>query len=104
MFTHIGMLTLKDGSTDADRQSIVDGLADLVGVIDGLESVQAGFDLGLREDNASLIFLLSFDSQASWQAYQEAEEHKAIIRERIAPVLASKAFVQVPGLIARAGA
>jgi len=92
------MLTLKPGSTDADRQFIIDGLSALVGEIDGLVSVQAGYDLGLREGNASMVFLLSFDSAEAWQAYQDAESHKAVIRERIVPVLESKAFVQVADL------
>lgn len=99
MFTHVGMLTLKPEATDADRRSIVEGLSGLVGVIDGLTSVHAGYDLGLREGNADVVFLLAFESQEAWQAYQDAEEHKAVIRDRILPVLAQKAFVQVPDLI-----
>lgn len=99
MFTHVGMLTLVPEATEADSRNIVEGLSDLVGVIDGLIGVQAGYDLGLREGNANVVFFLTFESQEAWQAYQDAEEHKAVIRDRILPVLASKAFVQVPELV-----
>lgn len=95
MVTHIGMLTLVDTATDADRQSIADGLTGLVGRIDGLLRVRVGTDLGLKEGNASIIFLLDFDTEDAWQVYAAHPAHQAVIAERIAPVLASKQFVQV---------
>ncbi len=99
MFTHVGMLTLVPEATDADRRSIIEGLSGLVGRIDGLTGVQAGYDLGLREGNADVVFFLTFESQDAWQAYQDDEEHKAIVRDRILPVLAAKAFVQAADLV-----
>lgn len=104
MFTHVGMLTLVPEATESDRRSIVEGLSGLVGVIDGLTGVHAGYDLGLREGNADVVFFLTFDSQDAWLAYQDDEAHKAVIRDRILPVLASKSFVQVPDLIQTATA
>jgi hypothetical protein len=96
---HIGMLTLAPEATQEHRETIVDGLADLVGVIPGLVSVRAGYDMGRSDGNADLIFLLEFDSEESWQSYRTHDAHVAVITERIAPVLASKSFVQVEGLV-----
>lgn len=95
MVTHIGLLTLVDTATDADRQAIADGLAGLVGQIDGLDAVRVGIDLGLKEGNGDVVFQLEFASEDSWRAYAAHPAHQAVIAERIAPVLASKAFVQV---------
>lgn len=95
MVIHIGMLTLAETATTQDRQAIADGLAAMIGEVDGLESVRVGLDLGLAPGNADLIFLLEFATDADRQAYATHPAHKALIAERIAPVLASKAFVQV---------
>jgi hypothetical protein len=96
---HIGMLTLKSEATEEHRAAIVNGLAELVGVIPGLVGVRAGYDLGLTNGNADLLFLLEFDSENSWRAYGKHDAHVAVVSALIAPVLDSKAFVQVGELI-----
>ncbi|WP_144875917.1 Dabb family protein [Microbacterium sp. 1.5R] len=97
MVTHIGLLTLQETATDADRQAIGDGLLGLVGQIDGLEAVRVGTDLGLKDGNGDLLFQLDFASEDAWRAYAAHPAHQAVITQHIAPVLASKAFVQVDG-------
>lgn len=101
---HIGMLTLAPEATQEHREAIVGGLAELVGVITGLVAVRAGYDLGLTDGNADLVFLLEFDSEESWRAYRTHDAHVAVITERIAPVLASKSFVQVKEIVETARA
>lgn len=95
MVTHIGMLTLVESATNADRQMIADGLKGLIGEIDGLQRVEVGFDLGFADGNGDVLFRLEFSSEDAWRAYAAHPAHRAVITERIAPVLASKAFVQV---------
>lgn len=97
MLTHIGLLTLVESATDADRQAIADGLAGLVGQIDGLEAVRVGIDLRLKEGNGDVVFQLDFTTEEAWRAYASHPAHQAVIAERIAPVLSTKAFVQVGG-------
>jgi hypothetical protein len=97
MVIHIGLLTLIDTATDDHRRAIADGLLGLVGIIDGLEHVEVGSDLGLKGGNADLVFRLTFASEDAWAAYGAHPAHQAVIAEAIAPVLASKAFVQVAG-------
>jgi len=100
MTVHMGMLTLVESSTLADREFIRDGLEALVGVVPGLEKADVRFDLGLKEGNAALVFAMTFDSEESWRGYGAHPAHVAVVQERIAPVLASKAFVQVDGAVA----
>ena len=95
MLTHIGMLTLQESATQADRQAIADGLMGLVGQIDGLQRVEVGVDLGLKDGTADVLFRLEFATEDAWRAYAAHPAHQAVITERIAPVLASKLFVQV---------
>ncbi|MGY1841315.1 MULTISPECIES: Dabb family protein [unclassified Modestobacter] len=96
MFQHIGMLTLIGTATAADADSIADGLLALPGVVPGLERAEVSRDGGLGAGNAALHFRMVFAEQADWEGYRSHPAHLAVITERIAPVLASKVFVQVP--------
>lgn len=95
LITHIGVLTLVPTATDADRQAITDGLAGLFGMIDGLVEVRTATTLGLRAGTADVVFELTFSSQQAFEAYGEHPAHKAVIAERIAPVLQDRVFAQV---------
>lgn len=97
MITHIGMLTLASGATATDRQAIADGLTAMLGQIDGLTRVAVAQDAGLKEGNAGLVFQLTFDSEDAWRNYGSHPAHQRLVTERIAPVLASKAFLQTTG-------
>jgi hypothetical protein len=97
VLTHIGVLTLVPTATDEQRSAITDGLAALVGRIDGLVRARTGTDLGLKDGNADLVFQLEFSSRAAWEEYGSHPAHKALIAEHIAPVLQAKVFVQVDG-------
>lgn len=88
------MLTLDDSATDESRRAIASALRSLVGQIPGLLSARTATDLGASDPTADLIFIMEFDSEASWQAYRAHDAHVAVIRDHIASVLASKTFLQ----------
>jgi hypothetical protein len=92
---HIGMLTLRADAPPDARARIREGLEALPGVVPGLLGADVREDLGLKEGNAALLFRMSFESEDAWRAYGSHPAHVAVIREAIAPVLESKAFVQV---------
>jgi hypothetical protein len=54
----------------------------------------AAADLGLREGNASLAVVLTFDDVDSFSVYADHPEHQRIIREMIAPHIDSRHPVQ----------
>ncbi|WP_040801428.1 Dabb family protein [Nocardia higoensis] len=97
MLTHIGVLTLQESATEQDRQAITDGLAALVEVVDGLQSVATATGLGLRAGTADVVFHLTFSSVEAWESYADHPAHKALIADTIAPVLVAKTFAQVGG-------
>lgn len=97
MFQHIGVLTLTDAATEADRTAIAEGLGSLLGRIDGLRSARVVFDAGIKEGNSDVLFVMSFDSRADWEAYSTHPAHVEVVKTVIGPVLASKTFLQVEG-------
>ncbi|WP_181309733.1 Dabb family protein [Nocardioides campestrisoli] len=94
MFNHVGHLTLSEDVTDAQVEGIVDGLLALPGRIPGLVAAEVVRDAGLGAGNAHLRFHMRFDSREDWEGYRMHPEHVSVVKERIAPALAGKAFVQ----------
>lgn len=97
MFQHIGVLTLVESATDAQRQALAQGLRDLVGVVPGLTGAKVLTDAGVRDGNADVLFAMTFDSQESWAAYGAHPAHVAVVDDHVKPVLASKVFIQSTG-------
>nr|WP_301539717.1 Dabb family protein [Nocardioides sp. zg-DK7169] len=95
VFQHIGVLTLTDEATEADRTAISEGLGSLLGRIDGLRSARVVFDAGIKEGNSDVLFVMTFDSRADWEAYSTHPAHVEVVKTVIGPVLASKTFLQV---------
>jgi hypothetical protein len=95
MFEHIGMLALIPGTTPEQLSRIVSGLQDLPRTVATLQSATVSSDAGLSPGNASLIFTMTFKDRAGWESYKTHPDHVAVIRDRIAPFLDTKLFVQV---------
>lgn len=98
MFTHVIMLSLDAAAGPEAVRAVVEGLHGLAGQVPGLASVRTGQDLGLAAGNADVVALLEFESEASWRAYGEHPAHRSLVSEVIAPVLVSKAAIQVSAL------
>lgn len=94
MFAHCGMLTLHADGWEESAKTIQTRLIELVGLIPGLESARVGVSAGVREGTASVMFVMEFDSEESWQAYGDHPAHQAVVKEAIGPVLESKQFFQ----------
>lgn len=94
MFVHQGTLTLRSDVTTAQIDDIVRGLLDLPNSIPEVATAQVARDAGLAPGNAHLTFRMSFVDAAAWQAYRVHPAHVSVIKDFIAPVLESKAFVQ----------
>lgn len=93
-FAHCGMLTLEPESLSESVAKVEKGLLDLVGVIPGLVKATVGATAEVRPDAASLLFIMEFDSEASWAAYGGHPAHQAVVADAIAPVLVEKKFFQ----------
>jgi len=94
MFVHSGMLTLKKDAVESAGPSIKQGMLALVGRIPGLRGVSIGLSAGINPGTASLLFLLSFESEDAWRKYGNHPAHKTLIAEHIAPALEDKQFFQ----------
>lgn len=68
--------------------------------VEGVElRMVSGFDLGLREGNASYAITVDLDDEDAYRVYDLDEEHNRIRREMFAPISASIERIQfrLPG-------
>lgn len=94
MIRHCVNLTFTPGTTEAQVQAILDGLAGLPGAIPEIRAYTFGRDLGLAEGNASLTVVADFDDVDGYVVYRDHPAHQKVIAEAIRPVLASRAAGQ----------
>jgi len=94
MFRHIVLLTLTEDASPADRRAILDGLATLPGRIPTIRNYVVGTDAGINDGNADVVAVADFDDAEGYLVYRDAEAHRQVIAEFIAPVLASRSAVQ----------
>lgn len=95
MFRHIVLLTLRADTTDAQRQTLLDGLATLPKAIPEISEYRFGTDLGLAEGNATIGIVADFTDQAAYEVYRDHPVHLSVIAERIKPVLLARTAVQM---------
>lgn len=91
---HTVLLGFVEGTDSAQIEAIVAALQALPGQVATLDAIEVERDLAIDARSAQLLIRADFDSVADWQAYQDHPAHQDVIRELIAPVLASRASVQ----------
>lgn len=57
-------------------------------------AITHGRDLRIREHNADYALIAVFADRAGWDAYQADPRHKAVVRDLVTPIQASRLTVQ----------
>jgi hypothetical protein len=95
---HVVCLTWTDTATPDQIEAVIAGLRALPAQIPEIRGYTVGSDLALTAGNADLGIVADFDTVDDWRTYQEHPAHQAVIVERIRPILAGRAAVQLdPG-------
>ena len=94
MIRHIVLLTFGDDATDAQIQAVEDALSTLPGRLPELRAYVIGRDLGINAGNATFAVAADFDDVDGYVKYRDDPEHRRIIAELIAPILAGRTAVQ----------
>ncbi|TDE34268.1 Dabb family protein [Nonomuraea mesophila] len=95
MIRHIVLFTWKADATDEQRAAVTAELGRLPGLIPQLRSFTVGGDAGINQGNHDYAVVADFDDVDDYVVYRDHPEHQAIIAERIRPILASRAAVQL---------
>lgn len=92
---HLVTFTWRPDVTNDDVVAVIEGLTSLPAQIPELLSYSFGPDLGLREGNADFAVAAVLDSPESLPAYLDHPEHVRILKEFIAPLIATRQAVQI---------
>jgi Stress responsive A/B Barrel Domain len=95
MIRHVACLTWKTDVTDAEIEAVRAGLVALPGQIPEIRDYTVGSDLGAVGGNAHFAIVADFDDVDAWRRYQRHPAHEAVLTERIRPILAARAAVQL---------
>lgn len=95
MIRHVVGLTWTVDATDADVAAVRAALAELPGQIPEIRGYTFGTDLGLVDGNADFAIVADFDDVDGWRRYQRHPAHQAVLTDRIRPILAARAAVQL---------
>ena len=91
---HIALLTFVEDTTDEQVRAVRDALATLPARLPQLRSYAIGPDLGINAGNASFAVVAEFATVDDYFAYRDDGEHRRIIAEVIAPILAARTGAQ----------
>jgi hypothetical protein len=92
---HVVGFTWTADATDADVAAVRAALAALPGQIPEIRAYTFGTDLGLVEGNVDFAIVADFDDVDAWHRYQRHPAHQAVLTDRIRPILAARAAVQL---------
>ncbi|MFI6505606.1 Dabb family protein [Nonomuraea typhae] len=95
MIRHIALMTWSEEATDEQKAAVAEGLAALPAVIPQLRRFDLGADLGLAPGTSDFAVVAEFDSVADYEVYRDHPAHQAVLAERVKPILAGRAAVQV---------
>ena len=95
MFRHIVLLTIADDAPVTAVSDILAGLDTLPGAIPEIDAYRVGIDAGLAEGNATIGIVADFADQAAYEVYRDHPVHRAVIEERILPVLSERRAIQM---------
>jgi hypothetical protein len=91
---HTSVLTFVPDATDDQVSAIEQALARLPARLPQIRAYTFGRDAGIDANQATFAVVADFDRVEDYADYRDDEEHRRIITELIAPLLAARAAVQ----------
>jgi hypothetical protein len=94
MITHTAVFRWKPDATLEQKQLVETLIVQLPSLVPTLRDFRFGSDIGVNEGNFDFAVSASFDDLAGYLAYRDNPDHRAMIRDHILPIAASRAAVQ----------
>lgn len=95
MITHIALFSWSGEQPAGHADRCVRELRQYASTLGGLVSYTCGPDAGLTDGAADFAVVAVFEDEASWHAYDTADEHQRIRAELFRPYITSRTVTQV---------
>lgn len=94
MFRHVIMVRWAEGTSEAQKQAVREGLAALPEQIPEIRAYRYGDDAGLGQDNFDFALVADFDDENGWRTYLDHPVHQKFAVDVLRPVIAARVAVQ----------
>ena len=94
MVTHIVIFTWIAGTPDEQLTALGRALDSLAAQHSDIATIRHGRDLAYREGNGDYALVATFADKAGWDDYQADPAHKALVRDFVTPIQASRLTIQ----------
>lgn len=94
VFRHVVMFRWSPEASLADQAAVASRLGELPAAISSIRAYRFGADAGINEGNYDFAVVADFDDVAGYVAYRDHPAHRAVIADRIAPIVADSVAVQ----------
>ena len=94
MIRHVVLFTWTAAATGEQKEKVATELRSLPPLMRGLRAYHAGPDAGLAQGNFDFAVVADFEDADSYLAYRDHPAHRAVIDERIRPIMANRSAVQ----------
>lgn len=94
MVTHIVIFSWVAGVTDEQVAAFGKALDGLAAHRSDIVTIRHGRDLAYREGNGDYALIATFADKAGWLDYQADPMHKALVRDFVTPMQASRLTIQ----------
>ena len=97
MVTHVVIFTWTAGTTPDRVDDLGRALDQLAVEMSGSAKISHGPDLRFRAGNGDYALIATFADRAGWDGYQADPRHKAVVRDFVTPIQASRLTIQLDG-------
>ena len=94
MLRHVVMFRWTPEASAEAKARVAAGLAALPAAIETIRAYRFGPDAGLADGNWDFVVVADFTDADGFIAYRDHEDHRALIEQRIRPILSERAAVQ----------
>ncbi len=94
MIRHVVLFRWRPDASIADQETVAAAIGELPSVIPTIRAYRFGTDAGVNDGNFDFAVVADFDDVEGYLAYRDHPQHRAVIAERIAPIVAERVGVQ----------
>lgn len=94
MIRHVVLLRWQEGTTPSAVNAVSEGLGGLPAAIPEIREYRFGHDLGVNQGNFDFAVVADFANLEDYVVYRDHPVHRALIDERITPILDGRAAIQ----------
>src|SRR5688572_27269185 len=95
MIRHVAVFRWSEGTTADQIEAVATGLDEMVPQVPTIRAYSHGPDLVLGDGRWDYAVVADFDDPAGYQAYVDHPAHQVVATQRIAPIRADRAHVQL---------